>query len=44
MEMGLFKVKETAITHADGHITVSKTPKLTGRGQQYFVTRFLQVS
>lgn len=41
MEAGLFRVKETAITHADGHVSVSKTPKLTGKGQQYFVDGFL---
>lgn len=41
MEMGLFEIKETAITHADGHVSVSKTPKVTGRGQQYFVNLFL---
>ncbi|GHU13148.1 antirepressor [Alphaproteobacteria bacterium] len=33
MELGLFKVKETAITHSDGHVTVSKTTKVTGKGQ-----------
>lgn len=42
MEMGLFRIKETAITHSDGHVTVSKTPKVTGRGQTYFVERFLR--
>lgn len=41
MEMGLFKVKETAITHSDGHITVNRTTKVTGRGQGYFVNKFL---
>lgn len=41
MEMGLFKVKETAVTHSDGHVSVSKTPKVTGKGQQYFTSRFL---
>lgn len=41
MEMGLFRVKETAVTHSDGHVTVNKTPKVTGKGQQYFVERFL---
>lgn len=41
MERGLFEIKETAITHADGHTTVSKTPKVTGRGQQYFINKFL---
>jgi anti-repressor protein len=41
MELGLFEIKETAITHSDGHVTVNKTPKVTGKGQQYFVERFL---
>lgn len=41
MELGLFKVKETAVTHSDGHVSVNKTPKVTGKGQQYFVQRFL---
>lgn len=41
MEMGLFEVKETAITHSDGHTTVNKTTKVTGKGQQYFINKFL---
>ena len=41
MELGLFEIKETAVTHSDGHVTVSKTPKVTGRGQQYFIAKFL---
>ena len=41
MEMGLFRVKETAITHADGHVTISKTTKVTGKGQQYFINLLL---
>lgn len=41
MEMGLFEVKETAITHSDGHISVNRTPKVTGRGQVYFISKFL---
>lgn len=40
MELELFKVKETAVTHSDGHVTVSKTPKVTGKGQTYFVNRY----
>lgn len=40
MELGLFKVKETAVTHSDGHVTISKTPKVTGKGQAYFVNRY----
>lgn len=42
MEKGLFRIKETAVTHADGHVTVSKTVKVTGRGQNYFVNKFAQ--
>lgn len=41
MNLGLFKIKETTITHSDGHISVNKTPKVTGKGQQYFVNKFL---
>jgi anti-repressor protein len=41
MEMGLFRVKETAITHSDGHVTVNRTTKVTGKGQQYFINKFL---
>ncbi|MCI8539519.1 MAG: hypothetical protein HFF18_12835 [Oscillospiraceae bacterium] len=41
MELGLFEIKETVIAHADGHTSVSKTPKITGKGQSYFVNRFL---
>ena len=40
MEMGLFRIKETAITHSDGHVTINRTPKVTGKGQRYFVNRF----
>lgn len=42
MELGLFRVKETAATHADGHTTITKTPKVTGKGQAYFVDRYLR--
>ncbi len=41
MELGLFKIKETPIPHSDGHITISKTTKVTGKGQQYFINLFL---
>lgn len=41
MEAGLFEIKETAVTHADGHVSVNRTPKVTGKGQLYFVERFL---
>lgn len=42
MELGLFEVKETAVTHSDGHVSISKTTKVTGKGQQYFINKFLQ--
>lgn len=41
MDLGLFRIKETAVTHSDGHVTIQKTPKVTGRGQAYFVKRYL---
>jgi anti-repressor protein len=41
MELGLFEIKETVINHSDGHISVSKTPKIRGKGQTYFVNKFL---
>jgi anti-repressor protein len=41
MELGLFYIKETAITHSDGHISVSKTTKVTGKGQEFFINKFL---
>ncbi len=41
MELGLFRIKETTVLHSDGHTSISKTPKVTGKGQQYFVSRFL---
>lgn len=41
MEQGLFKIKETVIIHSDGHTSVNKTPKITGKGQQYFISIFL---
>lgn len=42
MEMGLFAIKETTLTHSDGHTTISKTVKVTGKGQIYFVNHFLR--
>lgn len=43
MDLGLFKVKETVVNHSDGHTSISKTPKVTGKGQQYFINKFLSV-
>lgn len=41
MDLGLFKTKETVINHSDGHTTVNITTKVTGKGQQYFINKFL---
>lgn len=41
MDLGLFEIKETVVSHSDGHTTVNKTPKITGKGQLYFVKQFL---
>lgn len=40
MELGLFRIKETTIVHSDGHTTVQRTPKVTGKGQVYFINRY----
>ncbi|TGA95000.1 phage antirepressor [Lactobacillus johnsonii] len=42
MNLGLFKIKETAINHSNGTTSISKTPKVTGKGQQYFVNKLSQ--
>ena len=44
MDLGLFEIKETAINHSDGHVTLNKTPKVTGKGQIYFANRFLEAA
>lgn len=40
-DMGLFEVKETTITNPDGSVRVTRTTKVTGKGQQYFINKFL---
>ena len=42
MDLGLFRIKETAVTHSDGHVTLSRTPKVTGKGQRYFIKRYCE--
>lgn len=42
MEQGLFEIKETVVTHADGHVAINKTPKVTGKGQQFFINKYLK--
>lgn len=40
MEQGLFRIKENAVTHSDGHVTINRTLKVTGKGQRYFIEAF----
>jgi anti-repressor protein len=40
MDMGLFRIKETAVTHSDGHVTINRTPKVTGKGQIVLMKRY----
>lgn len=41
MEMGLFDIKESTVNNPDGSVRISKTTKVTGKGQQYFINKFL---
>lgn len=43
VEQGIFRIKETAITHADGHVSINRTTKVTGKGQRYFINRYCKV-
>lgn len=40
MDMKLFRIKETAVTHSDGRVTINRTPKVIGKGQAYFIGRY----
>lgn len=40
MDNGWFKIKETTVVHSDGHVTLSRTPKVTGKGQRYLIDRY----
>ena len=40
MDLGLMVIKESVINQPDGSIRVNKTPKITGKGQQYFINRY----
>lgn len=42
MEQKLFEIKETTVSHSDGHIEISKTVKVTGKGQVFFINKFLR--
>ena len=41
LEMGLFEIKESTIQNPDGSVRITRTPKVTGKGQVYFVNKFL---
>lgn len=41
IELGVLEIKETVVVHSDGHTSISITPKVTGKGQGYFIARFL---
>ena len=43
VKMCLFEIEETTVVHSDGHTSINKTPKVTGKGQIYFVNQFLNV-
>ena len=42
MELGLFKVRESTRVHSDGHTSIDKTPKVTGKGQIYFINYYMK--
>lgn len=41
MELGLFEIKESTVNNPDGSVRINKTTKVTGKGQQYFINKFL---
>ncbi|MFH0384352.1 phage antirepressor KilAC domain-containing protein [Streptococcus sp. A18] len=41
MQLALFEMKKTVINHSDGHTSTNTTTKVTGKGQQYFINKFL---
>lgn len=41
MELGLFEVKESTVNNPDGSVRINRTTKVAGKGQQYFINKFL---
>lgn len=41
MERGLFEIKESTVNNPDGSVRINRTTKVTGKGQQYFINKFL---
>lgn len=44
MDLGLFDIKERTFQNPDGSVRITKTTKVTGKGQQYFINKFLQIN
>ena len=44
MNLGLFEVKETTSVNPDGSVRINKTTKVTGKGQQYFINKFINAA
>lgn len=44
MEMGLFEVKESTVNNPDGSVRINRTTKVTGKGQTYFINKYLSAS
>ena len=42
MDAGLFRIKETTVVHSDGHTSVNRTAKVSGKGQVYFINLLLR--
>jgi anti-repressor protein len=42
IEQGLFEIKESNLVNPDGSVRITRTPKVTGKGQVYFVNKFLK--
>lgn len=43
VQQGLFEIKESSVQNPDGSVRITKTTKVTGKGQQYFINKFLTV-
>lgn len=43
VQQGLFEIKESSVQNPDGSVRITKTTKVTGKGQQYFINKFLAV-
>ena len=44
VDLGVLTTKETTVLHSDGSTKIVKTAKVTGKGQQYFINKFLKAA